>query len=161
MSWTPAQHIKNKTLPVSLTAINWLGSDQQGADVLTMARLLISIEQAAKKVLPAELAHVFRAARIDRQQITLAVPSAAHAAKLRQLTPRIIRQLAQSGWNHNEISVKVQADLLRFETKTPRVREIAPLDDKALKAFRTLQENLNPGPLANAVKQLLARHGNR
>jgi len=158
MRRTPENPAISQPATAGLTAISWLGSDQHGADVLTTARLLISMEQAAGKALPGELARVFRVARIDRQQITLAVPSAAHAAKLRQLTPRIIRLLVQNGWNLNEIIVKVQADLLQAGTKTTAARTAAPLGDEALQAFRDLHGSLAPGPLADAVARLLARH---
>lgn len=151
----------DNSLPADLTAIGWLGSDQHGAQVLTTARMLLSIEHAAKTILPPALAQVCRVARIDRQQITLAVPSAAYASKLRQLAPRIVQLLTESGWNLNEISVKVQAGLLQAQTKTAQPREIAPLDDNALKAFAELQGNLRPGPLADAVTRLLRHHQGR
>ena len=148
----------NKRKSVSHTLTDWLSSDQQGANVLTTARMLLSIEQAAKKVLPPALAQVCRVARIDRQQITLAVPSAAYAARLRQLAPRIIQLLAESGWNLNEISVKVQAGLLQNQIKTTRPKETVPLDSGALHAFEELRNNLAPGPLADAISRLLVRH---
>lgn len=149
----------NKELPATL-AVSWLGSDQRSASVLETARNLIAVEHAAKKVLPPALAAVCRVARIDRQQITLAVPSAAYASKLRQLAPRILLLLNDSGWNLNEISVRVQAALLPSQTKiTPH--RVEPLGERALDAFATLQDNLRPGPLADAVSQLLANHRKR
>ena len=111
-----------------------------------------------QKVLPPALAQVCRVARLDRQQMTLAVPSAAHSAKLRQLAPRIIERLAEGGWNVNEIHVKVQAGLLQGTTKTSRQKTVAPLDGHALDAFEKLGNELAPGPLADAVKRLLAHH---
>src|SRR5690606_20385820 len=96
--------------------------------VLTTARMLIAIEHAAKKVLPPALAQVCRVARIDRQQITLAVPSAAYAARLRQLAPRIIQLLTGDGWNLNELDVRVQASLLQNKIKAAPAREVVPLD---------------------------------
>ncbi len=149
---------RTKPAPADRTAIGWLGSDQHGASVLTTARMLIAIEHAAKKVLPPALAQVCRVARIDRQQITLAVPSAAYAARLRQLAPRIIQLLTGAGWNLNELDVKVQAGLLQSQTKTAQAREVVPLDDNALKAFEKLEEALAPGPLADAVARLLTNH---
>jgi hypothetical protein len=146
----------NKELPATL-AVSWLGSDQHGSQVLTTARNLLAVEHATKKVLPPSLALVCRVARIDRQQITLAVPSAAYASKLRQLAPRILQLLNDGGWNLNEIHVRVQAALLQSRTKTAP-RQVAPMDDHALNAFDQLQDNLPPGPLADAVKRLLAHH---
>lgn len=138
-------------------AVNWLSDDQHGAQVLTTARELIAVEQAAIQILPPALAEVCKVARIERQQITLAVPAAAYAAKLRQLAPRIIQRLNSSGWNLNQIVVKVQAGLGKTQTKTAP-REVTPLDDAALKAFETLYSELRPGPLADAVQRLLRHH---
>jgi hypothetical protein len=126
--------------------------------VLATARKLIAVEQATRKVLPPALAQVCRVARIDRQQITLAVPSAAHAAKLRQLAPRIAQSLTEGGWNLNEVSIKVQAGLLPTQTKTALPKEVVPLDDNALNAFEKLQSALSPGPLADAIQRLLTHH---
>lgn len=150
----------NKELPATL-AVSWLGADQHGSEVLATARQLIAVEQAAKHALPPALASVCRVARIDRQQITLAVPSAAYASKLRQLAPRILLLLNGSGWNLNEISVKVQAALLQSQTKTASRHQVEPLDETALHAFDELRQGLPPGPLAEAVKRLLARHRQR
>lgn len=138
-------------------AVSWLGSDQRGSQVLTTARTMMAMEQAAKKSLPPALAEVCKVSRIERQQVTLAVPSAAYAAKLRQLAPRIIQQLNSDGWNLNEISVKVQAGLWQNRINTPP-REVIPLDDAALEAFEVLRSGLRPGPLADAVQRLLRHH---
>ncbi|HEY9459274.1 MAG TPA: DciA family protein [Paralcaligenes sp.] len=154
----PRQRPTENFSPADLTAIHWLGSDQHGAQVLTTARMLLSIEQVTKKVLPPALAQACRVARIDEQRIILAVPSAAYASKLRQLAPRIAELLKASGWNLNEIIVKVQAGLLQTRTKTTPPRQITPLDAKALNAFEELQNNLTPGPLADAVQRLLNHH---
>ncbi|MBB5213882.1 DciA family protein [Parapusillimonas granuli] len=138
-------------------AVQWLDGDQHGAQVLATARHLLQVEEFAKQALPPALAQVCKAARIERQQITLTVPSAAYASKLRQLAPRIARLLADNGWNLNEIIVKVQARPWRDETK-PAPREVIPLDDSALAAFDELRRKLRPGPLANAVGRLLEHH---
>ena len=142
---------------VAPLAVSWLSDDQHGAQVLTTARELIAIEAAARRALPMALAQVCRVARIERQQITLAVPAAAYAAKLRQLAPSIIRVLHDSGWNVTQISVKVQANLATGQTKKAP-RQVTPLDATALKAFEELHHELRPGPLADAVQRLLQRH---
>jgi len=140
------------------TAFDWLGQDGQGATVLSTAGMLLSAEQAVRKTLPPALAGACKVARIDRQQITLAVPSAAHAAKLRQLAPTVIRALADSGRNLNEVVVRVQAGMLQSQTKTAHAKDVVPLDDGALRAFQELHEKIAPGPLADAIRRLLAHH---
>lgn len=149
----------NKELPATL-AMSWLGSDQQGSQVLTTVRNLIAAEHAVKKAMPPALASVCKVARIDRQQITLAVPSAAYASRLRQLAPRILVLLNDNGWNLTEMIVKVQAALLQSQIKTAS-RQVEPLDHTALAAFDELQRSLPSGPLANAIGRLLAHHRDR
>ncbi|WP_397475922.1 DciA family protein [Pusillimonas sp.] len=141
------------------TAIEWLGSDRHGADVLTTARTLLTLEQAVQAILPQGLGEACRVARLENQRMTLAVPSAAYAARLRQLAPRTVAQLAHGGWNLTEIQVKVQASLLQNRMKKPLPKQTIPLDTQAVDAFRGLHENLRPGPLADAVARLVARHG--
>lgn len=138
-------------------ALGWLGGDRQGAQVLETARRLLAAEQAAKDALPPALALVCKVARIEKQQITLAVPSAAYAARLRQLAPSIVQTLAGGGWNLTEIKVKVQAGLLQSQTKKSG-KEVVPLDSAALDAFDELRGKLRPGPLTDAVKRLLDHH---
>ncbi|NYT69069.1 DciA family protein [Pusillimonas noertemannii] len=152
----PTRHA-SRSLPD--TAIDWLGSDRHGANVLTAARTLLALEGALQKVLPPGLGQACRVARMENRQVTLAVPSAAYAARLRQLAPRTVAQLANSGWNLTEIQVKVQAGLLQSRMNTSRPKQSIPLDSQALDAFRGLHENLRPGPLADAVARLVARHG--
>src|SRR5690606_37252434 len=111
-----------------------------------------------RAALPAGLAQACKAARIDGRQMTLAVPSPAHAAKLRQLAPTIITKLASQGWNINEVSVKVQARLSENWTKPLQAGNKATLNAAALDAFDRLGSQLRPGPLADAVQRLLRHH---
>ena len=156
MSRKPPRRAQSDAAPAVLAA-SWLVGDQQGAQVLTTVRDLLAAEHVMKAAIPAALASVCRVAHIDRQQITLAVPSAAYASKLRQLAPRIAQHLTTNGWNVNEIIVRVQAGLLQSQTKEAS-REVVPLNEAALQAFDELHSNLRPGPLADAVKRLLSHH---
>lgn len=138
-------------------ALTWLRTDQHGASVLTTAKNLLAAEQEARRVLPPGIADVCRVARIEGQQITLAVPSAAYASKLRQLAPRVLVRLNDAGWNLNEISVRVQGSLAQSVTEPPQ-RQAEPLGAIALEAFGRLHAGLTPGPLSDAIQRLLKRH---
>jgi hypothetical protein len=143
----------------SETAMGWLGHDTRGAGVLATARLHLQVQRTVAAVVPPVLGAVCRVARLEADRLQLAVPSAAHAAKLRQMAPRIAQALQAAGWNLNEIAVKVQAGLPGPGTKAARPpREAIPLDETALGAFEALRETLNPGPLADAVARLLRHH---
>lgn len=145
-------------LPATL-AVQWLDTDQHGAQVLATARQLLAAEHVLQSVLPAALQLSCRVARIERQHITLAVPGAAYASRLRQLAPRLLTALNEHGWNLTELGVRVQGALHKNQTKTAQ-RTVAPLDETALAAFDTLHENVPPGPLADAIARLIVRHRN-
>ena len=125
---------------------------------MATAQALLDAEGIIRKALPPVLAHSCRVANIDRQCLTLAVPAAAHATRLRQLTPTLLRALASRGWNLNQIDIRVQAGLLAQARKAPP-RETLPLDRNALNCFQELQKNVTPGPLADAIARLLTHHG--
>jgi len=141
------------------TALGWLGLDARGAGVLATARLHLQIQHAVAAVLPPGLAAVCVVAKLEGQRLLLAVPGPAHAAKLRQMAPRLAQALSAQGWNLNEISVRVQAGMPRPGAKAPRPpKEAQPLGPKALQAFEDLGRNVRPGPLADAIARLLAHH---
>lgn len=142
----------------ALLALNWLGTDRHGASVLITAQNLLAAEQTLGRLLPPAIAAACRVARLEGQQITLAVPSAAYASKLRQLAPRVVQGLNDAGWNLNEVNVRVQGSLARSVTPTS-MRDIEPLGSTALQAFQQLKNDLTPGPLSDAIERLLARHG--
>jgi len=139
-------------------ALQWLVQDTHGASVLATAQNLMQAEQVIHKLLPPVLAYGTRVARIDRQCITLAVPAAAHATRLRQLTPRLLQALTEHGWNLNRVEIRVQAGLLA-QTKVSVPRETQALDRQALNCFEQLSRNVAPGPLADAIDRLLMHHG--
>ena len=125
---------------------------------MATAQALMQAEAVIRKALPPVLAHSCRVANIDRQCLTLAVPAAAHATRLRQLTPTLLRTLGKHGWNLNQIEIRVQAGLLAHTRKAPP-REVQPLGREALDCFEQLQQNVASGPLAEAIGRLLTHHG--
>ncbi|ARP75356.1 flagellar hook-length control protein FliK [Bordetella genomosp. 6] len=148
--------------PGDRSALGWLGHDMRGAGVLATARKHLQIQHAVAAVLPPALGALCVVAKLENQQLQLAVPGPAHAAKLRQMAPRIAQTLTEQGWNVNEISVRVQAGMPRPGQKAPRPPKLAqPLGSTALDAFETLHRGLRPGPLADAVARLLKHHKNR
>lgn len=140
------------------TALGWVDSNPTGAEVLATARMLLGIEQSARQVLPPAIASHCQVAKLESNAVLLAVPSAAYAARLRQLAPRIVERLNKDGWNLNEINVKIQANLPTKQTILQRPKESVPLDGHALEAFEGLRNNLPSGPLADAVARLVERH---
>src|SRR5690625_4198782 len=144
--------------PGGLLALSWLGSDDQGASLLTTAHDLLAAQDVIAATLPAGLTESCRVARLENGIITLAVPAAAHANKLRHLQTRMLAALHQAGWNVEQVRIRVQARLLA-EPSRRLTREVQPLDDQALQSFDALKQHVAPGPLADAIERLLSRHG--
>lgn len=139
-------------------ALSWLALDETGASLMSMARNLLQAQEVVRKALPPVLGQGCRVANIDRQRITLAVPGAAHATRLRQLTPTLLRALVQHGWNLTEVEIRVQAAMTPKAPPRPP-REVRPLDRQALVCFKSLEQTVPPGPLADAIARLLKHHG--
>lgn len=97
----------------------------RGAGVLATARKHLQIQHAVAAVLPPALGALCVVAKLENQHLQLAVPGPAHAAKLRQMAPRIAQTLTGQGWNVNEISVRVQAGMPRPGQKAPRPPKLA------------------------------------
>jgi len=142
------------------TVTGWLGHDQRAANVMAMAQYHLRLEQALAQLLPTGFGADIRIARVDAQQLVLAVPGPAHAAKLRQMAPSLAQKLQAGGWQVGEIRVQVQAGLtavLHPASRPPK--SVTPLGPQALDAFQQLHDHLQPGELADAVARLLAHHG--
>lgn len=147
--------------PGDRSALGWLGHDMRGAGVLATARKHLQIQHAVAAVLPPALGALCVVAKLENQHLQLAVPGPAHAAKLRQMAPRIAQTLTGQGWNVNEISVRVQAGMPRpGQSATPAQAGPAPgLDCPG--CLRDAASGLAPRPLADAVARLLKHHKNR
>jgi hypothetical protein len=137
--------------------LEWLGTDQHSAGVLETARQLLAAEALIVQALPVALARRIKVAQIDRQRMTLSVPGAAHAARLRHMTPTLLQHMRDHGWNVNEIILRVYAGIPENAIKTAP-RDVRALDAGALQAFGALRRNVRPGPLADALERLLRHH---
>lgn len=137
--------------------LDWIAGDRRGAGILDTARRLLAIEALMAQILPARLARDCKATLLDRQRLTVSVPSPAHAARLRQSAPSVAAHLRAAGWAVDDIIVRINAGLDQTETKAA-LRQAEGLDNHALESFEALQQSLRPGPLADAVGRLLRRH---
>lgn len=134
----------------------WLKQDPQ--QLLSVAQRYIQLEQRIHAQLPDYLRHC-KVAHIDRQKIVLAVPSAAHATKLRQIVPTLLATLNGTKQQFTQIEIQIQSVLFTGFKPLGYVRQGgAGIDESGLTAFEELSQDLEQGPLANAVERLLRRH---
>ena len=136
--------------------MDWLGQDPK--HLLQTAQRYLQLEQLIQKNLPVGL-QTCKVAHSDQQSLILAVPSAAHATKLRQCIPSLLRVLAQHHWQINEVQIQIQSVLFTGVKPLGETRqEKIGIDAQGIDAFKELEKQLDHGPLAQAVKNLLARH---
>jgi len=137
-------------------AIDWLGRDARSSTILATVQRLMQVQRVIRQMLPGTMGAACQVARMDANSMTLTVPSAAHAAKLRQMGPAILRRLAHEGWAVTDIHVKITMQPPPSVQASPR--HGVSLGPQGLQAFSDLASTLQPGPLADAVARLLAHH---
>lgn len=136
--------------------MEWLEKDPQ--QLLQKAQRYLQLEQLIQQNAPSGLQHC-KVAHIDRQTLVIAVPSAAHANKLRQSIPSLIQILQSHHWQISQVQIQIQSVLFTGVKPLGEVRQGgAGIDASGINAFTQLEQQLDNGPLAVAVKRLLARH---
>jgi hypothetical protein len=143
--------------PHASHALDWVEKGDSTASVLLVAQRLIAIETVIRAQLPASMHTGFAVAQIKGNELTLFAKHSALASKLRQLQPRLVQQIQAAGWAVDELKIKV-ATRAGAPTATRWPKQARALDNHDLNHFETLSERLDDGPLADAVKKLLARH---
>jgi len=135
-----------------------LKQSSTGSSVLATAHRLLELQRHVRAVLPPPLNATCQVLRWQDGILMLGVPTAAHSAKLRQVVPRLAASLQGSGWQVNEIRVRVQAATLAQPPVAPRAPHERPfIAPDGVQAFARLREALPEGPLAQAVARLVQR----
>ncbi|HYD95395.1 MAG TPA: DciA family protein [Noviherbaspirillum sp.] len=129
------------------------------ATLLPAVTRLAALQDECSAVLPA-LFDACSVLRFDGDQLTIAAPNAALAAKLKQQLPKLQDNLLKRGWQVNAIRIKVQVG--NIAASTTRQKELV-MPEKALTAFEGLKDSLEKAPgnqaLMEALENMLKRHG--
>ena len=137
-------------------ALGWLGEQAQFRSLTDRARRLLALQADLRACAPS-----LGLVAMDLEQETLVVgtPGAGAAAKLRQLEPTIVADLAGKGWQVKRIRFRPQpvgsAPPVRpFETRG----DIPPA---ALEAISALAEQTSDERLKEALTNLVSARGRR
>lgn len=150
------QRYHSRSSDLASPVMGWLEKDPQ--QLLKTAQRYLQLEQLIQQNLPAGIQHC-KVAHIDRQTVVLAVPSAAHANKLRQILPTLLEKLQQHQWQLNQIQIHIQSVLFTGIKPLGMVRQGGSgINASGIEAFKQLEKQLDDGPLALAVQRLLSRH---
>ncbi len=142
------------------TAANWLGHDARRSRLLETAEQFTLIQGLIAQALQLPVGHACRVVGLENGTLVIAVPSAAHAAKIRQLTTTIHQLLVAKGQRVDEIRIKIQAGLRPVPTTgvaTPPVVS-QDLSEQARHALVGLQQATSNQELAETLARILEKH---
>jgi len=133
---------------------NYLQDSEGAGKVLVHARLLIRLAGLYAEIAPTHLARASRVANFKSGVVVIHADSGAIAAKLRQMAPTLVDQLAQRGIECSGVQVKVQARDQREPARAPAHK---PLSVRTSAELTALSSSLPTSPLRRALEGLLAR----
>ncbi|MGW8182546.1 MAG: DciA family protein [Burkholderiales bacterium] len=117
---------------------------------------LAGLQRAVLEAIPGPLSSVARVKSLRSGTLFIAADNAAAAAKLRQLSPRLLEHLRKLGAQVTGIRVEVQVTMPQMKPgKTSRKQ---PLKSRTLADFQKLARGLKDSPLRDAVTRLVQRH---
>ncbi len=120
------------------------------------AQYLAELQRAVLGAIPRPLASATRVRSLRSGTVFLAADNAAVAAKLRQLTPRLLEHLQKRDRQVTGIRIEVQVTMQQIRPgKTSRNQG---LDSRILTDFQRLADRLKESPLKHAVTRLVQRH---
>lgn len=141
----------------SFVATEFLRSNERLAALLPAAMRMARLQEDCKKVLPAMFEHC-DVLGFGEGTLTLAVPSSALAARLKQQVLKLQNSLQSRGWQVDSVKVKVQVTRALAPEPLKRTLELPPT---AVEAFDQLGDSLpdtpQNAPLIAALKSLAAK----
>jgi hypothetical protein len=134
------------------------------ADNPVWGQLLPTLERLARlqddvsACLPDTIKRRVKVVNLADDILALAVGSAALATKLRQTVPRIEAGLVARGWKVNAIQIRVQPETNSFISKSYQKKaKSAVVSSQASRSLAVLGEQLDDGPLKDAIARLASR----
>jgi hypothetical protein len=139
-------------------ATDFLRRNDRLAALMPAAQRLADLQRDCAEALPTS----FKFCEIlafNGDDLTLATPNAAVAAKLKQQLPKLQELLLRKGWQISNIRLKVQMTANAVERARPRVS--LELSTAAVDSFDQLSEDLEAtkqnAPLIAALKLMVAK----
>jgi len=137
-------------------AADFLRSNDKLAALLPAAMRAGNLQKDVRLILPPMYAHC-EVLSLQEGILSLAVPSSAVAAKLKQQVPKLQASLQKKGWNVEGVRIKIQVGRALPAPEAAR-RSSLVLPPTAVDAFEelgnTLPESKQNAPLIAAIKRL-------
>jgi hypothetical protein len=154
---TPYHIYGTKVRRTSIEATDFLRRNDRMASLLPAATRMASLQKDVKVILPPMYAGC-DVMSLQEGVLTLAVPSSAVAAKLKQQAPKLQATLQKKGWQIDSVKIKIQVGRAlppQQEMLKPSSLELPPM---AVQAFEelgdALPESPQNAPLIAAIKRL-------
>ena len=154
---TPYHIYGTKVRRTSIDATDFLRRNDRMASLLPAATRMASLQKDVKVILPPMYAGC-DVMSLQEGVLTLAVPSSAVAAKLKQQAPKLQATLQKKGWQIDSVKIKIQVGRAlppQQEMLKPSSLELPPT---AVQAFEELGDALPASPqnasLIAAIKRL-------
>ena len=123
------------------------------------AQRLNDLQHLLFEATPPELAGASRVTNFKSGTLVISTDNAVIAAKLRQLTPRLLLHLRKTAVEVTGIRVDVQVKTHKIKAEENVTK--SPLPSDAIQKFSGLAERLPPSPLKTAVMKLARRGASR
>ncbi len=149
----------------SIEATDFLRRNDRLASLLPAASRMASLQKDVRLILPPMYANC-EALAIQEGVLTLAVPSSAVAAKLKQQTPKLQAALQKKGWQVDSVRIKIQVGRsLPAEASASLKPSSLELPPTAVQAFEELGDALPASPqnaeLIAAIRRLAEKRKKR
>lgn len=129
---------------------SFFASSQELRQISGKVRQLLALQLHYEQVSPPSLARSSQVMQLEHGILTLAANNGAVAAKLRQMTPELVRQLQLRGCEVTGIQVRVQVTLPPItHTATP-----ASMSAQGKQQLSDLAATLTDSPLKSALQRL-------
>jgi hypothetical protein len=123
------------------------------------ARELRALAGLIDGFLPPDIARQVRLANLREGQLVLLAANPAVAAKIKLISPSLIRFLAKQRWQVNSVSTRVQPSMSRAVGESARTVKSVHFSTASLAALRSLHSAMAPSPARQALGTLLEHHG--
>lgn len=158
MHYRPGTRSINLSAQAAKGAADFLQTHDQIARLLPGITRIAALQRDCAAILPVFF-ETCTVLHFQSGELVLSLPTAAHAAKLKQQLPKLRNGLLQLNWQVNSIKIKVQpSNSYQNVTKSKEIF----LPPRALSALAELKNTLDDAPrnreLKNALETMLQRH---
>lgn len=131
-----------------------LGETRELGTLAAVSRHITQIQQVYQEAVPSELARASRVRGARADVLSVVADTSVMAAKLRQLSPRVLNRLRQNGFEFNSMRIEVQVDRTAAPAPRRSSKQLSPL---ALSTIEEALQSIPESPLKAALERLARR----